>query len=228
MVTGHRRYRHLRPVFDEGAGTLIKPLSWQGDLSFGTPRDGRHTFRRLDTNPCWQGVPDLDDAGRHAVRQYFRTYGPATFDHVHHWLGDGLSAGRKRINGWLAELEDRLAAVDVEGETAYVVREDVDDLLATTASPAVRLLPGHDQWVMGPGTKDVHVIPPSRRDLVTRKANLVVAGGVVSGTWRATGERVVVEWFAEAGRVPRSALAEEVERIAAILGRPRRLTVRET
>jgi hypothetical protein len=46
----------------------------------------------------------------------------------------------------------------------------------------VRFVPGHDQWVVGPGTKDVDFTPPSRRDLVTRKASLVVVGGVVCGT----------------------------------------------
>ena len=42
-------------------------------------------------------------------------------------------------------------AVDVEGETAYVLSEDVDELMATPATEAVRLLPGHDQWVIGSG-----------------------------------------------------------------------------
>ena len=129
----HRAYRHLKPVFDEGAGTLIKPLTWQGDMSFGPPRDGQHTFQRLDDNPRWKGIPDLDDAGPRAITAYLRTYGPATFDHIHYWLGDGLSAGRKRLDRWLAELGDRLVAVDVEGTTAYVVREDVDSLDRRTA-----------------------------------------------------------------------------------------------
>ncbi len=40
VLTKRRVYRHLKPVFDEGAGTLIKPLTWQGDMSFGPPRDG--------------------------------------------------------------------------------------------------------------------------------------------------------------------------------------------
>ena len=70
-----------RPVFDEGAGTLIKPLTWQGDMSFGPPRDGQHTFQRLDLNPRWTGVPDLEDAGPRAITTYLRTYGPATFEH---------------------------------------------------------------------------------------------------------------------------------------------------
>jgi Winged helix DNA-binding domain len=154
--------RHLKPVFEKGAGTLIKPLTWQGDMSFGPPRDGLHTFQRLDSNPRWQGIPDLDDAGPRAITAYFRTYGPSTLEHLQYWLGDGLSAGRKRLNIWFSELGDRLVAVDVEGTVAYVARDDVDALEVTPRSEALRFLPGHDQWVIGPGTKDVHVTPASR------------------------------------------------------------------
>ncbi len=101
-ITAHRRYRNLKAVFDEGAGTLIKPLTWQGDMGFGPPRDGRHTFQRLDTNPRWKGVWELDEAGPYAVEQYFRNHGPATYDHIHHYYGGNLAAGRKLLNGWLA------------------------------------------------------------------------------------------------------------------------------
>jgi hypothetical protein len=218
----HPAYRHLKPVFDEGAGTLIKPLTWQGDMSFGPSRDGQRTFQRLDLNPRWTGVPDLDDAGPRAITGYLRTYGPATFGHVHHWLGDGLSAGRKRLDAWLSELRDQLVAVEVEGTTAYVVREDVDSLVAARPSDAVRLLPGHDQWVMGPGTKDVHVIPPSRRDPVTRKANPVIVGGVVCGTWARKGDELTVGWLDDRPP-PRAPLEQEAARLGGILGRDLRL-----
>ncbi len=217
-LTRHRAYRHLEPVFDEGAGTLVKPLTWQGDMSFGPPRDGQHTFQRLDLNPRWRGLPDLEEAGPRAVAAYLRTYGPATFDHVHYWLGDGLSAGRKRLDRWLSGLRDELVPVDIEGTTAYVVREDVDSLVAARPSDAVRLLPGHDQWVMGPGTKEVHVTPPSRRDVVTRKANLVVVAGEVCGTWARRGEEVRVTWLDERS-APEAAIEQEVARLAGILGR---------
>lgn len=218
VLTRHRAYKHLKPVFDEGAGTLVKPLTWQGDMSLGPPRDGRPTFQLLDRNPRWTGVPDLDDAGPRAITAYLRTYGPATSDHIHYWLGDGLSAGRKRLNGWLSELRDQLVAVDVEGTAAYVVREDVDSLGAARPSIAVRLLPGHDQWVMGPGTKDVHVTPQSRRDPVTRKANLVIAGGVVCGTWARTGDYLTVTWLDERRR-PTEAIEQEAARLTRVLGR---------
>ncbi|WP_432947045.1 winged helix DNA-binding domain-containing protein [Kribbella sp. CA-253562] len=218
VLTGHRAYRHLKPVFADGAGTLIKPLTWQGDVSLGPLRDGRHTFQRLDSNPRWQGIPDLDDAGPRAITAYFRSYGPATLANLHYWLGNGLSAGRKRLNGWISGLGDRLAAVDVQGTTAYVVREHVDALVASRPSEAVRFLPGHDQWVIGPGTNDVHVTPSSRREPMTRKANPVLAGGVVCGTWAHKGDELTVTWLDER-RPPEEAIEQEAARLAGILGR---------
>lgn len=224
-VTALPKFRHLGFAFADGAGTLLKPLAWQGDMSFGPPRDGRATFQRLDVNPRWTGLPGLDEAGMQAVEAYFRAYGPATPDHVRYWLGEGLGAGRKRIQTWIASLGDRLAVVDIDGEPAYILREDLDALAATPATTAVRLLPGHDQWVLGPGTADARVVPPARRALVSRKANLVIVGGVVSGTWSLSDDQAVVSWFPEAGPPPHEALAEEVARLAGILDRPLQPTV---
>jgi hypothetical protein len=221
-VTRRRAYRHLRPVFDEGAKTLLKPLTWQGDMSFGVPREGQHTFQRLDGNPRWKGIPDLDDAGPRAVTAYLRTYGPATFDHIHYWLGDGLSAGRKRLDRWLLELGDRLVAVDVEGTTAYVVAADVESLAAACPSDAVRLLPGHDQWVMGSGTKDIHVIPPGQREAITRKSNPVTVGGVVRGIWTAKGDELTINWL-DGTHPARKAIEAETERLGDFVGRDLRL-----
>jgi len=225
-VTARPRFRHLGLAFADGAGTLLKPLAWQGDMSFGPPRDGRATFQCLDRNPRWAGLPDLDEAGTRAVEAYFRAYGPATPGHVNYWLGEGLGAGRKRIRSWIAGFGDRLVAVDIDAEPACVLREDLEELAATPATTAVRLLPGHDQWVLGPGTADAHVVPPARRRLVSRQANIVIAGGVVSGTWSLTSDEVVATWFAEAGPPPAEALAEEVARFATILGRPLKPIVR--
>ena len=224
-VTAGPRFRHLGPAFADGSATLLKPLAWQGDMSFGPSRDGRATFQRLDENPRWAGVPDLDTAGMHAVRAYFRGYGPATAEHADYWLGNGLGAGRKRITSWIAASGDHLAAVDIDGGSAYVLREHLAELAATPAATAVRLLPGHDQWVLGPGTADSHVVPPVHRPVVTRGANIVIVGGVVTGTWTVTADQVHVSWFADAGPPQREGLAAEVERLATILDRPLRSTV---
>jgi hypothetical protein len=227
-VTARPRFRHLAFAFADGAGTLLKPLAWQGEMSFGPPRDGRSTFQRLDRNPRWAGIPDLDEAGTRAVEAYFRAYGPAAPDRVHYWLGEGLGAGRKRIASWIAGLGDRLVAVDVGGDPAHILREDLDALAATPPSTAVRLLPGYDQWVLGPGTADAHVVPPARRAPISRQANIVVAGGVVAGTWSLAGDGVIVSWFPEAGPPPEERVAAEVARLATILDRPLAPTLRSS
>jgi hypothetical protein len=116
--------------------------------------------------------------------------------------------------------------VDVDGEPALVLREDLDELAGTPPTSAVRLLPGYDQWVLGPGTADAHVVPPARRQPVSRKANLVVAGGVVAGTWSATRDELVTTWFTEAGPPPRKALTAEITRLSTILDHPLRPTIR--
>jgi DNA glycosylase AlkZ-like len=224
-VTARPQFQHLGPAFKSESDTLLKPLAWQGDMSFGPPREGHATFQRLDYNPRWAGVPDLDEAGMRAVEAYFQAYGPATPAHVQYWLGEGLGAGSKRIQSWIAALGERLAAVNIDGDTAYVLRENLDDLAATRASTAVRLLPGRDQWVLGPGTADVHVVPPARRHLVSRQANLVIVGGVVSATWTLSDDHLVAAWFTEASSPAREALAEEVARLATILERPLQLRV---
>jgi hypothetical protein len=93
----------------------------------------------------------------------------------------------------------------------------------------LRLLPGFDQYVLGPGTEDPHVIPAGRRTAVSRQAGwispVVVLGGVVSGTWVAKDGEIRVAWFREAGSVPSDALDEEAARLSAILGRYLRVSV---
>ena len=79
------------------------------------------------------------------------------------------------------------------------------------------------------GTRPGHRRPPrcpaGPAEAVSRKANLVIAGGAVSGTWTLTDDEVVTAWFAEAGRAPKTALADEVQRLATILDRPLRTRV---
>jgi hypothetical protein len=223
-VTGRRAFAHLRETFAAGAGTLIKPLMWQGDMSFGPPQDGEATFQLLAGNPRWAGIPDPDDAGPRAVLAYLRAYGPAGPAHLHYWIGEGLGVGRRRIGGWLAALADRLATVEVGGTELLIGRDDLDDLAGSAASGAVRLLPGYDQWVLGPGTADAQVVPPARRAVVSKRAHLVVAGGVVAGTWSVSRERLTVTWFA-AAPPDREALADQTKRQGAFAGRELELVI---
>ena len=151
-------------------------------MCFGPPRDGRATFQRLDTNPRWSGLPDLDRAGRQAIETYLRAYGPATPGTS---TTGSVKASAPAAAGSGPGSRTSATAWPRSTSTANppsCSRDDLDEL-TTTRRDAVRLLPGHDQWVLGPGTPTRHVVPPARRTLVSRGANLVVAGGAVSGTW---------------------------------------------
>jgi len=220
-----RRYRHLRSHVADGNYTLLKPLTWQGDMGLGPIRDDEPTFLRLDSIPGWGGVPDVDEAGPRVVEAYFRIHGPAARDRVLDRLGKRLGAKRKAITRWVDGLGDRLVSVTIEGDPALVLREDLDDLRSARESNAVRMLPGRDPWVTGPGTDDPRVVPPDRRNPVSRSANIVVAGGVVSGTWIIRDGRLEVTWFGELGRVRRADLDEESARLSSFLGRTLELSV---
>jgi len=213
-------YAHLRAAFADPSHTFLKPFVWQGDMSFGPSRGQEPTFRRLDTNPRWRPWPDVDAAGRHAVLSYVGTYGPVGETHAQYWLGEGLGAGRARVRRWWSELADRFAPVDVEGEDLVVLSDDAAALAATEPSTSVRLLPAYDQWVLGPGTADPHVVPAAHRKAVSRGANLVLVGGAVAGTWALAGDVVTLAWFGDPA--PSGALDDEVARLGAILGRPLR------
>jgi hypothetical protein len=151
-----------RPSAQAG-GTLLKPLAWHGDLCFGPSQANRVTFMRPeDVSLRWSGLADPDLAASLAIVAYLRAYGPATIDAFGNWLAGGWF-GKRQLRTWFSALEHRLAEVDVDGERAHILVEDLDQLASATPTTAVRLLPGFDQYVLGPGTGDGHVVPTSRR-----------------------------------------------------------------
>jgi len=206
-----------------GWGTLLKPLAWQGDLCFGPSQGNRVMFVRPDdASRRWTGLPDPEDATPVVIAAYLRAYGPASPDRFGRWLAGGWFP-RRRLKAVFAGMGDRITEIEVDGEPAFVLSEDIDELATTRPTAAVRLLGGFDQYVLGPGTDDGHVTPAARRRDVSRQsgwiAPVVVHRGSVAGTWKLDGDRVTVEWFEESGRVPRAALEREVGRLGAILDR---------
>ena len=228
-VIARRGYGHLGDALRSGWGTLLKPYAWQGDLCFGPSHGNRVTFTTpMTASSRWAGVPDPDEAAPVAIASYLRAYGPADADAFGHWIGSGR-IGKRRVRTWFDALGSRLAEVDVGGERAYVLADDLDELRSTKPSRTLRLLPGFDQFVLGPGTGDGHVVSAHRRRAVSKQsgwiAPVVLVGGVVRGTWGIAGDRVVVQWFKEAGAIPRTGLVREVERLSGILARQLRVEV---
>ena len=221
---------HVADELRSGWGTLLKPLAWQGDLCFGPSRGNRVTFTRPETaSPGWTGIPEPDAAAPNAIARYLEAYGPSSPEGFANWLSRGR-VPKRRLRAWFAGLGDRVTEIAVDGEPSWVLAADVDELAATSPTTTVRLVPGFDAWVLGPGTDDRRIVAPERRAAVSRQsgwiAPLVIAGGSVSGTWDRVKDRVDLDWFGEAGRPPRARLAAEVERLSSIVGSKLELAVR--
>src|SRR5947207_14790750 len=156
-VIARRGYGHLGDALRSGWGSLLKPFAWQGDLCFGPSQGNRVTFTTPESaSSRWTGVPEPDEAAPIAIAAYLRAYGPSTVHGFARWLSRGRIS-KKQLRHWFDELGPRLAQVEVGGEPAYVLARDLDDLISTKPTRAVRLLPGFDQYVMGAGTEDAHV-----------------------------------------------------------------------
>jgi hypothetical protein len=221
---------HAGEALRSGWGTLLKPLAWQGDLCFGPNRGTRVTFQRPErASARWNGLPAVGEAAPEAIAMYLRAYGPAPVGAFGAWLAGGWF-GTKQMKAWFGELGDRVTDVEVDGDRCVALAEDVDELAAARPTSTVRLVPGFDQYVLGPGTADARILAPERRSAVSRAAGwiapTVVAGGVIAGTWELEGGEVRVDWFPERGRVPRTALQGEVERLGTIVGRSLTLSIR--
>ena len=221
--------RGLAEHVRSGWGAVLKPLAWQGLLCHGRGEGSRVTFARLqDQLPAWRGLPDPEEAARVVVPAYLGAHGPAGPAELDRWLTRGASP-RRAVRGWFASLAPDLADVAVEGRVLQVRAADLDELAGSSPSRVVRLLPGFDQWLLGPGTGDPLVLAAERRGAVSRAAGwiapVVVVGGRVVGTWEADGRALRVELFEESGPVPDDGLRAEAARVAAHLRSDLRLTV---
>jgi hypothetical protein len=208
----------------ESWGAYLKPVAFRGQLCFG-PDAGRNvTFTRPDT---WLGAPveawDGEAALDEVARRFLHAYAPATADDFRRWWAISEPRARRRLQ----RLD--VAEVSVAGERALVLAEDADALAAAEPDETVRLLPGFDPWVIGATRHSDRLMPdPSFRDRVHRPQGWVspvlTAGGRILGTWRherrGAALRVAVSPFAAVDDAVRTALAGEVDRLAAFLGAP--------
>jgi hypothetical protein len=225
-ITARPGLGHAAEQLASGWGTLLKPAAWNGLLAFGPSQGTRVTFMRTDqAAPGWQGLPSPEEAAPLAIRAYLGAYGPSTPETFSTWLAGGYFA-RKQLRGWFADLGDELAAIDVDGERQYLLREHLQELASTQPSGTVRLVPGFDQAVLGPTTRDTHVLDPARRSAVSRTAGwiapVVLVDGRICGTWETRDDQLVIDWWPERGAPLEKGLGAEVARIGELLGRPLR------
>jgi Winged helix DNA-binding domain len=221
----------LADKLSSGWGAVLKPLAWQGYLCNGPAMKGNVTFTSPATwLPSWPGLPDPAEAARTVIPAYLGAHGPASIQTFDQWLCRGASK-MADLRRWFADLDDQLVTVEVEGEPLYARAEDVDDIASTAPDRTVRLLPGFDQYILGPGTSDTHLIPADQRQEISRAGGwispVVIVGGRVVGTWQVATDtiKVTINIFYDSDSFPALSLDAEAERIADHLGTPLKLSV---
>ncbi|WP_018350249.1 winged helix DNA-binding domain-containing protein [Longispora albida] len=196
----------LAAQLKSGWGTVLKPLAWLGLLCHGTTGPGgKVTF----TAPGWAELPEPEEAARVAIPAYLGAYGPASMAAFDQWLLRG-ALKKKDLRAWFGQ--DGLTTVDVEGEELFAREADLDELAKTKPSTAVRLLPAFDQYVLGPGTADPHLLDQAHRADVSRAGGwispVVVHAGRVVGTWERTEEGIRTSLWQQ---VPEKGLEEALQ-----------------
>ena len=143
------------------------------------------------------------------------------------WILRGATR-RSTLAGWFTQLKaaGTITEVDVDGETLFARAGDGEEIAMTPAPGPVRLLPGFDQYVLGPGTRDTRIIDSARRGLVSKAAGwispVVIAGGRVAGTWAAGPDAVEVALFRESPAVTAADIQAELHHLG--IGLPLRVT----
>ena len=115
----------------------------------------------------------------------------------------------------------------IDGQAAYALASDRDELRNAAPVPGVRLLPGFDQYVLVASAGSERFLPHQRhRRQVFRNQGwisaVVLVDGRMAGVWRherkGKSVRLEVEPFKALPARVRRGVGEEAERLAAFLG----------
>jgi len=163
----------------------------------------------------WSGPAKRAPSSLDVVRAYLRLLGPATPTMVAAYVDAPVKEIRARWPGDAVEVE-------VDGEPRWILSDDLPALeSARTDVEGVRLLSPFDLFLQA---KDRELLVPDvdrRKELwvVLGRPGAILRGGEIVGTWRprAAGNKLSVRINAWT-RVPRDALAEQAERLAAYRG----------
>ena len=158
---------------------------------------------------------------RHLVRRYLGGFGPAPIGDVARWAGVPATRLKPVVEGMkLRRFRDEQGGDLVDLPGAPLPGGDV---------PApIRFLPVWDAMLLA-SARRAGVLPEEHRSRIFTSAapqsiNTFLVDGVVAGSWRHDGERVVVEPFGPLSRSVRRELKDEAEGLEALYAEaPRRL-----
>lgn len=206
----------LFPVVD-----LLHLVAARGVVCYGPYRGNEPTFVRADAwIPGWQDMAN-EQAEELLLRRYLQAFGPATAADFALWTGMTLREAREV---W-ARQKTALVPVSVEGWTAELLREDLDELAKSgIGQPLVRLLPYFDTFLLGHRERD-HLLAPEHRPSVYRAqgwiAPVLLVNGRVLGVWEQarTGDRIniTITKFGPLSRPVVAGIREEAQALGRFL-----------
>jgi hypothetical protein len=196
---------------------LLHLAAARGVVCYGPNRGNEPTFVRADAwLPHWQDV-SREQAEGILLRKYLRAFGPATVTDFSMWTGMSLTEAREAAG---------FAPVIVEGWTAAILREDLDELAqAKFERPLVRLLPYFDAYLLGHKERD-HLVDVKDRHNIFRAqgwiAPVVLVDGRASAVWAHAREgdrlRINVTKFESISRRITAAIGKEARDLGRFLG----------
>jgi hypothetical protein len=193
----------------------------RGALCFGPNRGRNVTYtspqRFLPEAGAAPGaVPEV-------VARYLYAFGPSTPERFANWLAAPVAWARKAFAD--APLEE----VEVDGDLAWVSKGDAEP--PDEPPRGLRLLPYFDPYAYAVGNDKVRLNPGIAARRAAGNFQVLLVDGVVGGLWhqRRRGRRVAVtvEPFGTLPKRRRGELAEQVERVGAILEATPELTIGE-
>lgn|GEM_PF-4956758 len=235
---------------DHSWGGVVKLASLQGLVCFGPDQGQKATFVHRDRwlhgllgsatgdgDAKGSDAAPAEDAGAFLMRRYLRSYGPATWRDFASWTGMKVS-DTACIGGRLA---GDLAEVSVEGQPAWVLRENLEAIRQTAAlsapgaltpGPSVRLLPSFDPFLLGHADKS-RFVDDDYYKRVFRKAGwlspVLPVNGRIAGVWalKRKGRKLVitVELFGVLSSDERDLVAAEADNLGRFLGMPTQLRI---
>ena len=186
----------LRPILRShllsGFGSLLQQAAHQGSLIFGPSQGAKVTFTRPAQWLCGQIPLSSEQALRTLLRQFYSTYGPATFEDFAHWWGVPVPEAKPLEQLIAGELE----LVEFDHHPSMMLSRDVDQICSIEEDHCIRLVPSWDTYVMFYHPREFFVSQEYRTRIfrqIQGNAPVLLVDGIAAGTWEKIKKRAGIE-----------------------------------
>jgi len=210
----------LRPILQShlvsGFGSLLQQAAHQGSLIFGPSQGAKVTFTRPDQWLGRQDQPSSEQALRTLLRQFYSTYGPATFEDFAHWWGVSAPEAKPLEQLIAGELEQ----VEFDHQPSKMLSRDVDQIHSIDEAHCIRLVPSWDTHVMFYHPREFFVSQAYRTRIfrqIQGNAPVLLVDGIAAGTWEKIKKKAGIEIMVRPFKALSSAQKRTVEEEGGLL-----------